>query len=123
MLLSLTRDIDGHSGFFQISPHDILYFSHDDGHVVFHLQHEEYLAMGSLKYFCAALNASGFRFQKVDRNTVVNMDKVMLVNQKRGMLYFEHVIEAKSKNCPVAFMNYKQIIKQIKLINPELIIQ
>ncbi|WP_028560270.1 LytTR family transcriptional regulator DNA-binding domain-containing protein [Paenibacillus pinihumi] len=122
MLLSLTKDVEGKSGFFQVKPEDVLYLSHEDGRVVFHLKYEDYTAFGSLKYFYAALNASGYRYEKVDRNTVVNMDNVVLIDQERGMLYFDEHISTYSKGCTIALTNYRSIVKQIKDINPSLII-
>ncbi|MBJ6362455.1 LytTR family transcriptional regulator DNA-binding domain-containing protein [Paenibacillus sp. MAHUQ-46] len=122
MFLSLTKDVEGKSGFYQIKPDDVLYLSHEDGRVLFHLKNEEYTALGSLKYFYAALNASGYRYEKVDRNTVVNMDNVVLIDQNRGMLYFDEKISPYSKSCTIALTNYRSIVKQIMAINPSLII-
>jgi len=125
MHLSLTRDRDGKSGFVHVQASDLLYLEYDsmESRIHFHTLNEVFYAMGTLKYFQEALNNSGYEFEKVDRNYVVNTVKVVSVDRSNGYLYFEHPYTKHSKRCTVALSNLRPILSNIMKLNPSLIVQ
>ncbi|PZD93149.1 hypothetical protein DNH61_24175 [Paenibacillus sambharensis] len=122
MLLSLTHDIDGKSGFVHVEADDLLYISFDSmtNRVSFHTSDHEYFAMGTLKYFIETFLHSGYVFEKVDRNNAVNMQKVTLVDEKMGLVYFDTMPGRRAKKCTVAVSNFKNILLKLKSSNPDI---
>jgi len=124
MLLSLTRDTEGHSGFVHVRTRDLLYLECDtaSGGVSFHTREERFFGMGTMKYYQSALAAHGLLFTKADRNILLNMEKVALIDRKDGFVYFEPAIDKNAKRCMVAISKTRQFINEVLQINPAVII-
>jgi len=124
MLLSLTRDTEGKSGFVHVRTRDLLYLECDTaaGGVSFHTRDEQFFGMGTMKYYQTALASHGLHFTKADRNIFLNMEKVVWIDRKDGFVYFEREIRQDSKRCMVAISKTRQFINEVLQINPAVIV-
>ncbi|MFC5653515.1 LytTR family DNA-binding domain-containing protein [Paenibacillus solisilvae] len=113
--LSVSRDIDGKHGFILVDISEIIYIEYDGivNRVYVHTINDVFYTMGTLKYFVEGLNASGFDFKLVDRNSAVHMDKIVRLDQKLKMAFFELEITKKSKCCTIANRNFPEVVRSL----------
>lgn len=111
--LSVTRDIDGKLGFNLVDIRDIIYIEYDGiiNRMYVHTIDDVFYTMGTLKYFVESFNACGFDFKLVDRNSAVHMDKIVRLDQKLKMAFFELEITKKSKCCTIANRNFPEVVR------------
>ncbi|MNP28724.1 hypothetical protein D3C76_1217080 [compost metagenome] len=76
--LSVSRDIEGESGIVSLQGEDIIFleWSGKLARILVHTIDQTYYTMGTMKYWSTVLNSSGYRFDIVDRNNAVNVDKI-----------------------------------------------
>ena len=124
MILSLTRDIEGHSGFVHVRTRDLLYLECETAAsgVNFHTQDEQFFGKGTMKYYQNALASHGLHFTKADRNIFLNMEKVVHIDRKDGFVYFERDFGKDSKRCMIAISKTRQFINEVIRINPDVIV-
>lgn len=116
-MLTVTRDPGGEDGLISIPISSICflqYASHFD-RVVVHTQRNEYYLPGTLKYWTAAFNASGFRFYHADRSASINVDNVNSIDRNFRYIYFD---EDKIKKCSVALHKIQKTAREIYGMNP-----
>jgi DNA-binding LytR/AlgR family response regulator len=124
MLLSVAKDIDGHAGFYPLDIDAIIFLEFDStvNRIYIHTLHEQYYAMGTLKFYVQALKNSGFHFEKVDRNNAVHLPKITKLDQTYKIAYFEDEIRSNSKRCTIARDNFNDVITILKQLNRPVVI-
>ncbi|MGF7050771.1 DNA-binding LytR/AlgR family response regulator [Paenibacillus sp. DS2015] len=120
--LTVTKDIDGNTGLTTLKIDDILFFEYDGrtDRIIVQLKDETYYTVGTLRYWNKVLNNSGYKFKLVDRNNMVNMNKIKMLDKIFKVAYFETDISSRSKRCTVSSSNYKELEKELGMINPQL---
>lgn len=115
-VLAVTRDPDGLSGIVSISLSQVDYLicESEKKRIVVYAGEETYYMMGTIKYWETAIANSGeYRFVKVDRNTLVNIVNIQILDSKVRKAYFR---QDKKFGCDFAhhkFHEYEQLIKQL----------
>ncbi|WP_138756548.1 LytTR family transcriptional regulator DNA-binding domain-containing protein [Paenibacillus sinopodophylli] len=123
-MLTVTRDADGKSGLFNIACKKIFYIESDSEkkRVIVHTHNEEYYMMGTLKYWSVVLNASGYKFLSADRNILVNIGSIKVLNRMTKEVLFEIELMKRTKKCVIAFYKYEKYERFIIDINPDIVI-
>jgi DNA-binding LytR/AlgR family response regulator len=122
--LTVTRDADGESGIYNIACDIVNYMEgeSDKKRVIVHTPYEFYYMMGTLKYWSVVLNASGYKFMDVDRNVLVNVENIILLNRTTKEAFFDNEILKNSMRCGIAFHKYSKYEKIILSFNPRITI-
>lgn len=125
-MLTVTRTVDGSSGIKSLHVRDIAFLEYDrkEDRVLVHTVDDVFYVVGTLKYWTIAFNASGYSFKQVDRNNVVNLDRVTALDPTYKHAYFEEPVSQESKHCTIAWSRYKEVEEAlgVKLINTKLAI-
>lgn len=110
-VITVTRDIDANTGIISLPIRDIAYmeYARKIDRVIVHTTDAMYYMTGTLKYWQSALGSSGYNFVAVDRTNVVNMDKIVLLDDVHHVAYFEEVITEASKKCTFTVINFEKI--------------
>ncbi|GGG09700.1 LytTR family transcriptional regulator DNA-binding domain-containing protein [Paenibacillus abyssi] len=124
MQLSVTRDVEGKSGFCSVSIDDIVFIEFDRilNRLYVHTIDNIYYTMGTLKYFVEGLNGCGYDFRLVDRNNAVHLLKIKRLDQKHKIAYFEEEISKKSKRCTIAYRNFDEVVTILEKLNQPVVI-
>lgn len=114
----VTRDIEALSGLVNLSIQDIAFmeYARKIDRVIVHTVDSMYYMMGTLKYWQTALDNSGYNFVTVDRTNVVNMDKIVLLDEVYHVAYFEENITDRSKRCTFTNINFKKVQQKYSAI-------
>lgn len=109
--LTVTRDVDGNRGLEFLPIRKIAYMEYlkNINRVVVHTTNQEFYLMGTLQYWQRALEMSGYNFVFLDRGNVVNLDKIVLLDAKYHVAYFEENISKESKRCTLTSIKFKEI--------------
>lgn len=114
--LTVTKDPDGLSGIFSISLSEVDYLlcESEKKRVLVFVGDTTYYMMGTIKYWENAIENSGdYRFVKVDRNTLVNIVNIQVLDSKYKKAYFG---SDKKFSCEFAhhkFNDYVQMVQQL----------
>lgn len=115
--LTVTQDPDGRSGLESIAIEDIYYLVGDSKNkrVMAYVDHnKKYYLMGPLVYWATAIaNSGNYKFFKLDRNTIINIDKIEVLDTNYRMAYFN---KDKKFGCEVVgykITDYTDILSQI----------
>lgn len=121
--LSVTRDIDGESGIVSLRGQDILFleWSGKDDRVIVHTMDEKFYVTGTLKYWSNALNNSGFTFRDVDRNNLVNVDRIVRIDSVFKIAYFESEVRSNSKHCTMSIKKYRKFEQEFLSDNSQMV--
>ncbi|WP_239618861.1 LytTR family transcriptional regulator DNA-binding domain-containing protein [Cohnella mopanensis] len=104
MIQPVTRDRNNDGEVIMMDMADVLYIQTEDGAVVFHTPEGRFFPLvPSLSMY--AKHTDNINFQKLDRTNLVNMKKVKVFDEKRGMVFFEDDAGPNSPSAIVAFMN------------------
>jgi len=122
MMLTVTRDASGESGFCSLEIDSIIYLEgiSEKKLVILHTLHEKFYSMGTLKYWEVALNSSGYNFGLVHRDLSVNLKNVQLMDKTRKNIYFESEVKKNSKMCPVASHRFNEFLSIVSILNPKI---
>lgn len=118
-MLTVTKDPDGEDGLISIPISTICflqYANHFD-RVVIHTENSEYYLPGTLKYWTAALNASGSCFYHADRSASINVDNVTSIDRNYTYIYFNG---ENQKRCSVAFHKINKTARNLHALNPNI---
>lgn len=115
MKLFVTRNRDlGKIEVVNLPIEDLLFLQHDRKYVSVHTMDEEFIVPGSLSYYENALRAAGYDFRQVDRNIVVHVPKIKLLDTIFSKAYFESEISEKSKSVTLAQVHLRALISEFK---------
>ncbi|URN94536.1 MAG: LytTR family transcriptional regulator DNA-binding domain-containing protein [Candidatus Pristimantibacillus lignocellulolyticus] len=112
--LTVTKDPDGQSGILSIPLRSVDYLlcESEKKRMLVYVGDVIYYMMGTVKYWETAIaNTGDYRFVKVDRNTLVNIVNIQILDTKYRKAYFG---SNKKFGCEFAhhkFSEYEQIIK------------
>lgn len=122
--ITVTRDPAGESGLWPLAVDIINYMESESEkkRIIVHTPSEVFYTMGTLVYWMTALNNSGYKFEKVDRNFMVNINNITLLNRSTQSAYFESEIRKNSQKIGISYHRYKEYEALIKLFNPRVII-
>lgn len=114
-ILSVTKDIEGASGLYQLSVLKIAYMEYDKtiNRVVVHTPEKIYYTMGTLKFFQKALAENGHRFMWVDRTFVVNIDCIKVMDTTRHIAYFDSNPNIHSKKCTFTSGRFLEVMERL----------
>ncbi|WP_219838058.1 LytTR family transcriptional regulator DNA-binding domain-containing protein [Paenibacillus sp. R14(2021)] len=113
--LSLSKDKDGKLGLMQVEINQILFALYDgiDNRIIVHTIEGTFYTMGTLKFFTESLNATGYHFRICDRNSTVNVDRIVYLEPNSKMAFFEWPTTSKSKRCAISGENFRKLIKEL----------
>ncbi|MFC4103099.1 LytTR family transcriptional regulator DNA-binding domain-containing protein [Paenibacillus xanthanilyticus] len=125
MYLTVSEDTKGLSGIINLPIDEACYLEYDGSFkgVSVNTLKGNYYMNGALGYWENMLKAEGFQFQKVDRNVIVNVPKVVFLDPIFKVAYFEEETTAKSIKCQLAWHGFTKIAKEFQLVKPEIIIR
>jgi DNA-binding LytR/AlgR family response regulator len=111
LLLSVTKDFDGKTGIINIPVEDVLFLEYDflEKRVWAHTSGEQYYIPGTLIYWAEALRTGGYDFKKVDRNVVVQVPKITILDRMLKCAYFESTIRKDSKRITLSHTYFKEL--------------
>lgn len=117
--ITVTKDIEGSSGIISLPICDIAYIEYASkiDRVILHTIDSMYYTMGTLKYFLTALDNSGYNFAAVDRTNVVNLDKLVRLDEVYHVGYFEEVVTENSKRCTFTNINFAKIQRKYSSVS------
>ncbi|CAH1054047.1 LytTR family DNA-binding domain-containing protein [Paenibacillus pseudetheri] len=109
--ITVSRDADATTGIISLPIQDIAFleYARKIDRVIVHTIDEMYYMTGTLKYWQSALDNSGFNFVMVDRTNVVNMDKIVLLDEVHHVAYFEKDVTNTSKRCTFTNINFEKV--------------
>ena len=115
-MLTVTKDPDGENGLINIPISTICFLQYAShvSRVVVHTENEEYYLPGTLRYWIAVLNASGFCFYHAERNALINVEKVISIDRNFAYIYFNGEAQ---KRCPVAFYQIDKTAQNLSVLN------
>ncbi|MGO4375413.1 LytTR family transcriptional regulator DNA-binding domain-containing protein [Paenibacillus sp. MCAF20] len=118
--LTVTRDPEGESGIYNLAVDaaDFMECESDKKRILVHTELEVFYMFGTLKYWQKLLNNSGYRFADVDRNLLVNVANVTLLDSDKKEAYFNSEQKKISKKCGIAWHKYSQHEALIRSFNP-----
>jgi DNA-binding LytR/AlgR family response regulator len=100
----VTKDRNNDGEVIMMDIAEVLYIQIEDGAVVFHTSEGRfYPLVPSLSMYAKHTEAHGFL--KLDRTNLVNMNKLKVFDEKRGLVYFDELADSDSQSAIVAFMN------------------
>ncbi|MEK4351310.1 LytTR family transcriptional regulator DNA-binding domain-containing protein [Paenibacillus sp. FSL R5-0475] len=113
-ILTVTRDVDAVTGVISLPIRDIAFLEYASqiDRVIVHTINEMFYMPGTLKYWQSALDSSGYNFASVDRTNVVNLDKIVLVDEIYRVAYFESSITKTTKKCTFTIINFDKFQKK-----------
>jgi DNA-binding LytR/AlgR family response regulator len=124
MQLAVTRNVDGTSGIINLPINDVIFMEYDmivKGVFVNTLNDKLYIA-GTLTYWTDALKAQGYHFEKVDRNYVVQIPTIKKLDKIFTKAYFEYETTPLSKSVTLSQRQFKEVVTQIKVFNPQIVV-
>jgi len=88
--LVVARDEDGKSGLVELDVMEILKFTTDKTRILIHTKNDVYyFPFDSLEKIQNVLQALNLPFVRADRGNLVNIDKVIEIDDKYAKVYFE----------------------------------
>ncbi|AOZ91281.1 LytTR family transcriptional regulator DNA-binding domain-containing protein [Paenibacillus crassostreae] len=122
--LSVTKDIEGESGIVSLDGKDIIFLEWSGrlARLLVHTLDHTYYTMGTMKYWTTVLNNSDYRFEIVDRNNAVNVDRIKRLDPILCKAYFEDNLNKNSKYCTMAINRYRKLEREIVTSNPSIIV-
>ncbi|RUS44594.1 LytTR family DNA-binding domain-containing protein [Cohnella sp. AR92] len=118
MKLFVTRDRDvGKIEVSNLPIEDVLFLQHDKKYVSVHTMEQEFFVPGSLSHYEEALQAAGYDFRMVDRNILVNVPKIKLLDTIFSKAYFESEISDKSKSITLAQVHFQALKSEFKMVH------
>ncbi|MFC5703221.1 LytTR family DNA-binding domain-containing protein [Cohnella faecalis] len=113
---NLMEDTEGLTGFKSVHADDILFFCVQQNQIVAHTLEKQYFTgWDSLDRLWRAVKASDPRYYRTDRVYIVNLSKVVLLDQEWCKLYFGD--DSTSKHCYVARSRLLEVKQRMKLIS------
>ncbi|AGA56697.1 response regulator of the LytR/AlgR family [Thermobacillus composti KWC4] len=86
----VARDEDGKSGLVELDVMEILKFTADKTRILIHTKNDVYyFPFDSLEKIQNVLQALNLPFVRADRGNLVNIDKVIEIDEKYAKVYFE----------------------------------
>jgi|HigsolmetaGSP12D_1036236.scaffolds.fasta_scaffold00095_18 DNA-binding LytR/AlgR family response regulator len=124
MRLSVSRDIDGKTGIVNLSVTDVLFLEYDltTKKVWVHTLRDRYYIPGTLSFWAEALRAGGYDFRKVDRNIVVQVPKIKVMDRTFKYAYFEDPVREKSKRITLSQTYFKKIAEKNRASDLQIVI-
>jgi len=115
MKLFVTRDQElGKIEVDNLPVEDLLYLQHDRKYVSVHTINREFYVPGNLSYYEHALRSAGYDFRQVDRNIVVQVPKIRLLDTIYSKAYFEPEISENSKCVTLAQVHLRALKSELK---------
>lgn len=113
-ILTVSKDVDATTGVKSLPIKDIAYmeYARQIDRIIVHTIDDIFYMTGTLKYRQSALEASGYNFATVDRTNVVNLDKIVLLDEVYHVAYFEDTISKSSKRCTFTSINFVKFQKK-----------
>ncbi|MBN2983215.1 MULTISPECIES: LytTR family transcriptional regulator DNA-binding domain-containing protein [Cohnella] len=114
MILSVSKDPEAASGFHELPVEEILFIEAPKlkDMVSFHTLTDRFYAPGTLRYWAEGLRASGLDFAMVDRTNAIHLTKVMHVDRRYRIAYFD---ERKSKSCTISISNVSKVLQYLSV--------
>lgn len=86
----VSRDEDGKSGLVELDVSEIVKFTTDKTRIVIHTKNDMfYFPFDSLEKIQNVLHTLNLPFVRADRGNLINMDKVVEIDEKYAKAYFE----------------------------------
>jgi len=123
--LSVTEDPKGKSGLINVDISDVCYIQFDGFKRILevHTIDKKYYMPGSLTFWIESLgNSKDVFFRSVDRNSLLNMERIARLDRITKVAYFDTEITGNSKYCPIAWHKFEQISELIKGSNPSIVL-
>ena len=118
MELFVTRDLDvGKVEVENLPIEDLLFLQYDLKFVSVHTMDQQYVVPGNLSYYENALRTAGYDFRQVDRNIVVHVPKIRLLDTVHSKAYFESEIRQNSKSITLAQAHLRALKSEFKKIH------
>lgn len=113
--LTVAKNVNGTSGLYNLPIDAVAYIEYSTkiDRVIVHTVDSCYYMCGTLKFWQAALEGSGYRFLLVDRTNVVNVDNIVILDDQYNIAYFESNITPNSKRCTFTKIRYNEVKKLI----------
>lgn len=93
----------------------ILYFQLYKRKVLVHTARVVYLCpWNSMKVLYTLLSSSTNRFEKADKDTIINISKIKRLDTERLIAYFDHNGEYPDKYCYIANVHYPNIKRRLE---------
>ena len=116
--LTVSRDVEGNTGVLALPVNEIAYIEYANkiDRIVVHSVKEEFYTQGTLRYWLNAFNNSGYQFMAVDRTNVVNLDRIVLLDNLYQLAFFEEDVTPRSKRCTLTRIRFQEIQKQLGIV-------
>ncbi|GGF72587.1 hypothetical protein GCM10010912_17200 [Paenibacillus albidus] len=113
--ISVTRKING-EGLGPLEINHILFLEYDRAinRILVHTKTEIFYTVGTLVYWVEMLNNNGYNFARADRNGVINLSKVEVMDQRFYRGYFEAGMNGKF--CPFAKEKFNLLVKELNCV-------
>lgn len=114
MDLFVTRGMDvGKLEVANLPIQEILFLQHDQKFISVHTMDREFHVPGNLSYYEYALCTAGYDFRQVDRNIVVHVPKIMLLDTVFSKAYFEPEIRKNAKSVTLAQVHLRVLKSEL----------
>ena len=112
--LTVTRDVEGHSGLIPVSIDAITFLEYEQSNnrIIVHTLEDIYYTMGTLKYWMNAIEGAGHNYVLADRNTAINVSRIVHIDTIFRVAYFENPSEANARNCLLSIKGMERILKK-----------
>lgn len=110
--LAVTRDEEGTGGFVNVPAEELIFLEYDmtTKWVLAHTMDHCFYVPGTLTYLATALKASGYEFEKVDRNIVVHLPKIKRLDKLNTLAYFDYDIQKASKRVTLSRKYFDKLL-------------
>jgi len=117
-----TKDIDGKTGVVFIPFEKVLKFSTQGNRILIHTVDDVYYHLDGMDRIDAALQAAGLSYERADRGNLIDITKVIEIDEKKALAYFEGERPGeKGKESTISKPeNFNRIINRFKSINNKL---
>lgn len=115
--ITVSREVDATTGIENLPIRNIAFlgYARQIDRVIVHTIDEIFYMRGTLKYWQNALDSSGYNFATVDRTNVVNLDKIVIMDEVYRVAYFTDCITKTSKRCTFTKINFKKVKEKCAL--------
>ncbi|MGG1312800.1 MULTISPECIES: LytTR family DNA-binding domain-containing protein [Cohnella] len=110
----VTRDEKGETGLLFISLSDIVKISAEGNRLLFHTKDEVFYQLNTLEKIESALKAAGLPFERADRGHLIDLHKVVEIDVKNAIAYFEPSPGKERKSATLSRAKLKELLPKMK---------
>ncbi|MDF2651798.1 MAG: hypothetical protein K0Q73_7603 [Paenibacillus sp.] len=116
--LVVSKDINAESGLISLPIKEVAFmeFERRIDRVIVHTVDSSFFLTGTLKYWQNGLDSNGYNFVAVDRTNVVNLDRIVVLDEMYHIAYFEENITHTSKRCTFTNINFEKAKEKYSVI-------